>query len=154
MREHQSGDYIPKYTKKEILSFIQRFNLDHGKYPTADDIAAKLNRSRSIVAQFLSRYARYGIVDAFKRHGEKTRYGPGVNWEKVDHLEWRDFFKAGKCKFCGHNGVLGFITPNIIRYRCKWCGHVWDQDREWVDKNILNSIELQAQKTRRQWAKS
>lgn len=147
----RSGDIPTKITKHEVLEYINLFIIRHDKYPTADDIAEKLKRSRKVIADFLSRYARYGIVDAFKEQGQKTRYGPGINWEKIDRLEWRDFFRAGKCPHCGHPGLLGFVAPQSIRYRCKWCHKEWRVNRDWVDKEVWDEIERQAQKTKRQW---
>jgi len=149
----RSGDVPPKITKQGVLEYIQAFSLRTGKYPTVDDIAEKLKRPRKVMAEFLSRYARYGIVDAFKEQRQKTRYGPGVNWAKVDHLEWRDFFRAGVCPHCGRKGVLGFVSMRSILYRCKWCKQEWRKNREWVDKETWDEIERQAQKTRKQWAR-
>jgi hypothetical protein len=148
----RSGDYIPKSTKREVLDFIRMFLLRHDHYPTVDDFTEKFHRSKKVMAEFLSRYARYGIIEAFKEQSKKTTYGPGPNWEKVDRLEWRDFFKAGKCQYCGHNGVLGFVGPKSIRYRCKWCRKEWRVDRDTVNKEIWDEIERQAQKTKQQWS--
>jgi len=148
----RSGDIPAKITKREVLEYINSFSIRHNKYPTVDDIAEKLKRPRKIMAEFLSRYARFGIVEPFKEQGQKTRYGPGINWEKVDNLEWRNFFRAGRCPHCGHNGVLGFVAPQSIHYRCKWCGKEWRKNRDWVDKEVWDEIERQAQKTRKQWA--
>lgn len=150
----RSGDVPPKITKQEVLEYIQSFSLRTGKYPTVDDIAEKLKRSRKVMAEFLSRYARYGIVDAFKEQGQKARYGPGVNWAKIDHLKWEDFFKAGACPHCGRKGVLGFVAPRSIRYRCKWCGKEWSKNRDWVDKEVWDEIDRQAEKTKKQWART
>ena len=149
-----TGDYVHKFTKREVLSFVQHYYVTHDSYPNVDEIAAKLGRPRKVMAQFMSRYARYGILQAFKAQGKKTTYGPGINWDKIDHLEWTDFFRAGTCPHCSHRGVLGFKTNRIIRYLCKWCGRSWDRSREWTAKEVLDDIEVQAQQTRKQWARS
>jgi len=148
-----SGDALPKATKSEILGHIHSFTIHNDRYPTVDDIADRLKRPRKVVADFLSRYARYGVVEPFKEQGRKTRYGPGVNWAKVDNLEWGDFFRAGVCSHCKHRGVLGLMTANIVRYRCKWCHSEWSKSRDQLSKEELGEIERQAQKTRRQWVK-
>jgi hypothetical protein len=147
----RSGDIPPKITKQGVLEFIQAFSLRTGVYPTVDDIAEKLKRPRKVMADFLSRYARYGIVDAFKEQGQKTRYGPGVNWAKVDGLEWRDFFRAGVCPHCRHNGVLGVVSQRSIMYRCKWCRAEWKKNRDWLDQETWDEVERQAEKTKKQW---
>lgn len=139
-------------TKHEMLDFINSFIVQHDKCPTVDDIAARLNRPRKVVADFVSRYVRYGILDAFKEQGQKTRYGPGINWVRVNHLEWQNFFRAGKCPHCSHNGVLGFVGPKTVRYRCKWCREEWSESMDWVSKDTLIEIERQAQRTKRQWS--
>jgi len=150
----KTGDAPPKATKLEVLSFIHFYTVKHGTYPTVDDIAEKLRRPRKVMADFMSRYARYGIVDAFKDQGQKTRYGPGVNWSKIDGFEWRDFFRAGSCPSCGRGGVGGVMGPKSIYYRCKWCRHEWTESRDWADKDTLAKIETQAEKTKRQWVRS
>jgi len=125
----RSGDYIPKSFKRDVLDFIHSFSLKHEAYPTVDDFVEKFKRPRKVIAEFLSRYARYGIVEPFKEQGKKTRYGPGINWEKIDGFEWRDFFRAGNCPYCGHGGVLGVTGQTKVRYRCKWCYREWS---EWI----------------------
>jgi hypothetical protein len=156
MSEHddrKSGDTPSKITKHEVLDYINSFLDTNDIYPTVDDIAEKLKRPRKVMADFLSRYARYGIVEPHKSQGQRTRYGPGINWSKVDNFEWRDFFRAGKCPKCGHDGVLGCVAPNTIRYRCKWCNSEWRIRREWVSKEQWEDIEKQAKKTKLQWGR-
>lgn len=148
----KTGDYVPKATKREVLDFIHYFCISSGKYPTVDDFSDKLKRPRKVMADFLSRYAHYGIVEAFKVQGEKTRYGPGINWEKIDNLQWKNFFKAGRCHHCGRNGVIGLVGPKNVRYRCKWCLKEWKVSRDWVNEETWEEIKRQAQITEKQWA--
>ena len=140
-----------KITKHDVLDYINVFTAQHFMHPTVDDFVEKFKRPRKVMADFLSRYTRYGILEAFKEQGQKTRYGPGINWARVDGLGWEDFFRAGQCPYCRNKGVLGIRTNNIIMYRCKWCREEWSESRVWVDKSILSEIERQAEVTRRQW---
>lgn len=150
----RSGDYVSKGTKREVLEFIHYYSVHHDSYPTVDDIAMKMGRPRKVMAQFMSRYARFGIVEAFKEQGEKTKYGPGLNWEKIDNLEWRKFFRAGICPKCRRKGVLGIKCPTYIRYRCKWCHIEWRESLEWTKREILDDIERQAKRTEKQWSRT
>jgi len=83
-------------TKLDIIQYIESCVLHGGEPPTVDDLALKLDIKREVMAVYLSRYVRNGVLVVVESSKGK-RYGIGENaFGELSGRQWREKKASGK----------------------------------------------------------